>query len=112
MPSVDLIARDGEPRYQLPPVLYRLLSLNVPGVEDAPEAGAVLAEVVALDRDLVRRLRFTSGAEGPWRTRTEHQPLGVAVRDLGFRRVHTAALAITVIGGARVTEDDGAGAAG
>lgn len=99
MPSVDLIARDGASRYPLPPVLYRLLGLNVPGVEDAPEAGAVLAEVVARDGDLVRRLRFTAGAEGPWRARTDRQPLEVAVRDLGFRRVHTAALAITVIGG-------------
>ncbi len=99
MPSVDLIARDGAFRYPLPPVLYRLLSLNVPGVEDTPESGAVLAEVVAVDSDLVRRLRFTARADGPWRERTEHQPFEVAVRDLGFRRIHTAALAITVIGG-------------
>jgi len=99
MPSVDVIARDGASRYPLPPVLYRLLSLNVPGVEDAPEAGAVLAEVVARDPDLVRRLRYTAGVEAPWRDRTDGRPLEAAVMDLGFRRVHTAALAITVIGG-------------
>jgi len=99
VPPVDLIARDGVSRYPLPPVLYRLLGLNVPGVEDAPEAGAVLAEVVARDADLVRRLRFTSGVDAPWRDRTERRPLEAAVLSLGFRRVHTAALAITVIGG-------------
>ncbi len=99
MPVVDLIAQDGASRYPLPPVLYRLLSLNVPGVEDAPEAGAVLAEVVARDADLVRRLRYTSGVDAPWRDRTERRPLEAAVLSLGFRRIHTAALAITVIGG-------------
>lgn len=99
MPSVEEIARDVASRYPFPTVLYRLLSLNVPGVEDAPEAGDVLAEVVGLDRDLARRLRYTAGADGPWRDRTERRPLEVAVREFGFRRIHTAALVITVIGG-------------
>ena len=99
MPPVDEIARDAVSRYPFPAVLYRLLNLNVPGVEDAPEAGDVLAEVVGLDRDLTRRLRYTAGADGPWRERTERRPLEVSVRELGFRRVHTAGLVITVVGG-------------
>lgn len=99
MPPVDEIARDAVSRYPFPAVLYRLLNLNVPGIEDAPEAADVLAEVVGLDRDLTRRLRYTSGAEGPWRDRTERRPFDAAVRGLGFRRVHTAGLVITVIGG-------------
>lgn len=99
MPLVDEIARDAVSRYPFPAVLYRLLNLNVPGVEDAPEAGDLLAEVVGLDRDLTRRLRYTAGADGPWRDRTERRPLEVSVRELGFRRVHTAGLVITVIGG-------------
>ena len=103
MPSVDQLARDAASRYPLPPVLYRLLSLNVPGVEDAPHAGTLLAEVVGRDRDLVRRLRYMSGATGPWRGRTENRSLAQGVQDLGFRRVHMAALAITTIGGLPVT---------
>lgn len=102
-PSVDVLARDAASRYPLPNVLYRLLSLNEPGVEDAPEAGTVLAEVVGRDADLVRRLRYMSGADGPWRSRTADRPLAVGVRDLGFRRVHSAALAIATIGGLPVT---------
>lgn len=99
MPPVEQIARDAASRYPLPPVLYRLLGLNVPGVEDAPEAGTVLAEVVSRDHDLTRRLRWMSSAEGPWRSRVERRPLAQGVRDLGFRRVHSSALSISLIGG-------------
>lgn len=35
MPPVDEIAREAAFRYPFPAVLYRLLNLNVPGVEDA-----------------------------------------------------------------------------
>ena len=103
MPSVEQLARDAASRYPLPPVLYRLLSLNVPGVDDAPHAGTLLAEVVGRDPDLVRRLRYMSTATGPWRERTENRSLAQSVQDLGFRRVHMAALAITTIGGLPVT---------
>ncbi|MGE3962199.1 MAG: HDOD domain-containing protein [Dehalococcoidia bacterium] len=103
MPSPEHLAREAASRYPLPPVLYRLLNLNVPGVENAPEAGTVLAEVVGRDRDLVRRLRYMSGASGPWRGRTADRTLEQGVRDLGFRRVHVAALSITAIGGLPVT---------
>ncbi len=103
MPSAEQLARDAAARYPLPPVLYRLLSLNVPGVDEAPEAGTILTEVVSRDPDLARRLRYISTASGPWRGRTENRSLAQGVRDLGFRRVHMAALAITTIGGLPVT---------
>lgn len=99
MLPAEQIARDAVSRYPFPAVLYRLLNLNVPGIEDAPEAGDVLAEVVGLDHDLTRRLRYMAGADGPWRDRTERRPLEMSVRALGFRRVHTAGLVITLIGG-------------
>ncbi|MCK9494350.1 MAG: HDOD domain-containing protein [Dehalococcoidia bacterium] len=99
MPSVDDLARDAASRYPLPPVLYRLLGLNEPGVEDAPQAGTALAEVVSRDPDLVRRLRMVASADAPWRARTERRSLEQGVRDLGFRRIHTGALVISTIVG-------------
>lgn len=100
MPSVEQLAQRAAFRYPLPPVLYRLVNLNLPGVEDAPEAGAVLAGVVSRDADLDRRLRHVSQARG----RSQPPPeagasLEDAVRQRGFRRVHTAAVVISLIGG-------------
>lgn len=94
MPPIDEIARRASLRYPLPPVVHRLLTLNEPGVDDAPEAATLLAEIVARDEDLARRLRVVSTAPGPWRPRTANLTLERGARALGFRRVHTAALIV------------------
>jgi len=77
----------------MPAVMYELLGLS----ESAPGAMAALPAAIRLDADLERRLRDVSRADGPWRERTEHRTLEAALAEIGFRRVHSAALVVTTM---------------
>lgn len=79
----------------MPAVLYELLSLN----ESLPGATTIFPAIVRQDEDLVRGLANVSRGEGPWQARTTGVTLEKGLAELGFRRVHSAALLITVLRG-------------
>lgn len=87
------VAVDAALKHPMPAVLYELLSLN----ESLPGATTILPAIVRQDEDLKRGLANVSRGEGPWRERTAEVSLEKGLAEIGFRRVHSAALLITVM---------------
>lgn len=92
LPPSD-IAANAAIRYPMPAVMYELLSVN----ESVPGAMSVLPAVIRLDAELERRLADVSRGDGPWRERTASRSLEQGLAEIGFRRVHSAALLITAM---------------
>ncbi|RJQ08510.1 MAG: HDOD domain-containing protein [Dehalococcoidia bacterium] len=91
--SVADVAARAAVRHPMPAVMYELLSVN----ESLPGAMTVLPAIIRLDADLERRLADVSRADGPWRERTVKHTLEQGLAEIGFRRVHSAALLITAM---------------
>lgn len=89
---VDVVARAAV-RHPMPAVMYELLSVN----ESLPGAMTVLPAIIRLDADLERRLADVSRGDGSWRERTASRTLERGLAEIGFRRVHSAALLITAM---------------
>ncbi len=89
---VDVVARAAV-RHPMPAVMYELLSVN----ESLPGAMTMLPAIIRLDADLERRLADVSRGDGSWRERTASRTLERGLAEIGFRRVHSAALLITAM---------------
>ena len=77
----------------MPAVMYQLLSVN----ESVPGAMTVLPAIIRLDAELEKRLADVSRGDGPWRERTATRSLEKGLAEIGFRRVHSAALLVATM---------------
>lgn len=91
--SVVDVAANAVIRHPMPAVMYELLSVN----ESLPGAMTVLPAIIRLDEDLAKRLANVARGDGPWRERTATRSLEKGLVEIGFRRVHSAALLITAM---------------
>ncbi len=87
------VAADAALRYPLPAVMYELLSLS----ESSPGAMSILPTIVRQDEELERGLANVARGDGPWRERTATVSLERGLAAVGFRRMHSAALLITLM---------------
>lgn len=89
----SLLARRAAERYPLRGIFHRLLTVD----ETAPGAAECLAKVISEDAILSARVRSLAGrTDAPWSHR-RGRSLDEGIRELGVRRVHSAALLVTIM---------------
>ncbi|MCK9486931.1 MAG: HDOD domain-containing protein [Dehalococcoidia bacterium] len=90
--SVESVAQRVTGWRPLPPSLYALLALR----QHEPDADARLVEIVGGDSELNRRMlvlgSVSTDVEGKGRSAA-----GAAIRQIGYRRVHCAAVAVLLV---------------
>ena len=87
------VAADAAIKHPLSAVMYELLNVD----ESAPGALTALPAIIRHDEDLVRRLAKVSQGDSPPGAPTLLRDLERAITEIGFRRVHSAALLITAM---------------